>query len=101
MTVEPCSQYGAIMSFVKQIFQVGIVLLLLLAVFGVLLTPDPSDDPAGVTVRLDKVRLLVTSLLVIPAVSLPPLAPTSPILFARAQIATTIAKLDLICTRLC
>jgi hypothetical protein len=53
MTVEPCSQYGAIMAFVKQIFQVGIILLLLLAVFGVLLTPDPSDDPAGVTVRVD------------------------------------------------
>ena len=66
MTGEPCSQYGAIMVFVKQIFQVGIVLLLLLAIFGVLLTPDPSDDPAGVTVRLDKSRLLVTSLLVTP-----------------------------------
>ncbi len=57
-----CSPYGAIMVFVKQIFQVGIVLLLLLAIFGVLLTPDPSDDPAGVMVRLDKSRLLVTSL---------------------------------------
>lgn len=97
MTGDPRSQYGAIMAFVKQTFQVGIVLLLLLAIFGVLLTPDPSDDPAGVTVRLDKSRLLVTSLLV----SLPPLTPTSPILFSRTQVATTIAKLDLICTRLC
>jgi hypothetical protein len=101
MAWNPRSQYGAIMVFVKQAFQVGIIVLVLLAIFGALLTPDPSDDPAGVTVRLDKVRLLVTSLLVIPAVSLPSLAPTSPILFARAQIATTIAKLDLICTRLC
>jgi hypothetical protein len=101
MAWNPRSQYGAIMVFVKQAFQVGIILLVLLAIFGALLTPDPSDDPAGVTVRLDKVRLLVTSLLFIPAVSLPPLAPTSPILFARTQIATTIAKLDLICTRLC
>jgi hypothetical protein len=98
---EPASQYGAIMVFVKQAFQVGIVLLVLLAIFGVLLTPDPSDDPAGVTVRLDKSRLLVTSLLPTPAVSLPTLTPTSPILFSRTQVATTIAKLDLICTRLC
>jgi len=101
MTVEPCSQYGAIMSFVKQIFQVGIVLLLLLAIFGVLLTPDPSDDPAGVTVRLDKGRMLVTSLLVTPSVSPPPLTPTFPIVFSRAQVAMTTAKRDLICTRLC
>jgi hypothetical protein len=95
------SLYGAIMVFVKQAFQVGIVLLLLLAIFGVLLTPDPSDDPAGLTVRPDKGRLLVTSLLVIPAVSLPPLTPASRIIFSGAQIATTIAKRDLICTRLC
>jgi len=101
MAWNPRSRYGAIMVFVKQAFQVGIIVLVLLAIFGALLTPDPSDDPAGVTVRLDKVRLLVTSLLVIPAVSLPPLAPTSLILFSRAQVATTIAKLDLICTRLC
>ena len=101
MTVEPCSQYGAIMAFVKQIFQVGIILLLLLAVFGVLLTPDPSDDPAGVTVRLDKSRMLVTSLLVTPSVSPPPLTPTSPVLFSRVQVAMTTAKRDLICTRLC
>jgi Zn-dependent protease len=101
MAWNPRSQYGAIMVFVKQAFQVGIIVLVLLAIFGALLTPDPSDDPAGVTVRLDKVRLLVTSLFFTPAVSLPPLAPTSPILFARAQSATTIAKLDLICTRLC
>ena len=99
MGLDPRSQYGAIMVFVKQAFQVGIIVLVLLAIFGVLLTPDPSDDPAGVTVRLDKVP--PPPLLFIPAVSLPPLAPTSPILFARAQIATTIAKLDLICTRLC
>lgn len=96
-----CSQYGAIISFVKQPFQVGIVLLVLLAIFGVLLTPDTTDDPAGVTVRLDKSRLLVRSLLVTPAISLPPLTPTSPVLFSRTQVATTIAKLDLICTRLC
>ena len=89
------------MVFVKQAFQVGIVLLVLLAIFGVLLTPDPSDDPAGVTVRLDKSRMLVTSLLVTPAVSLPPLTPTFPILFSRAQLATSTAKRDLICTRLC
>jgi hypothetical protein len=101
MTGEPRSQYGAIMIFVKQTFQVGIVLLLLLAIFGVLLTPDPTDDPAGVTVRMDKSRLLVTSFLVTPAVSLPPLTPTSPILFFRAQVAKTMAKRDLICTRLC
>lgn len=95
------SQYGAIMVFVKQVFQLGIILLVLLATFGVLLTPDPTDDPAGLTVRLDKSSLLVTSLLVTPAVSLPPLAPTLPILFSRAQVFTTIAKRDLICTRLC
>jgi hypothetical protein len=89
------------MVFVKQVFQVGIVLLVLLAIFGVLLTPDPSDDPAGVTVRLDKNRLLVTSHLVTPAVSLPPLTPASRIIFPRAHVATTIAKRDLICTRLC
>ncbi|MGZ4855416.1 MAG: hypothetical protein ACXV8M_10655 [Candidatus Angelobacter sp.] len=85
----------------KQPFQVGIIILLLLAIFGVLLTPDASDDPAGVMVRLEKGRLLVTSLLVTPAVSLPPLAATSPIIFSRAQVPTTIAKRDLICTRLC
>lgn len=99
--IRGASQYGAIMGFVKQTFQVGIILLLLLAVFGVLLTPDPSDDPAGVMVRPDKSRLLVTSLLVTPAVSLPPLTPASRIIFSRAQNATTIAKRDLICTRLC
>jgi len=86
---------------VKQAFQVGVILLVLLATFGVLLTPDPTDDPAGVTVRLDKNRLLVTSLLATPAVSLPPLAPTLPILFSRMQVAPTTAKRDLICTRLC
>ena len=85
----------------KQTFQVGIILLVLLAIFGVLLTPDPTDDPAGVTVRLDKNRLLVTSLLVTPAISLPALTPASPILFSRAQVATTMAKRDLICSRLC
>jgi Zn-dependent protease len=95
------SPYGAIMVFVKQTFQVGIVLLLLLAIFGVLLTPDPSDDPAGVMVRLDKSRLLVTSLLVTPAVPLPPITLTSRIVFSRAQVASTTAKRDLICTRLC
>ena len=96
-----CFSYGAMMGFVKQAFQVGIVLLVLLAIFGVLLTPDPTDDPAGVTVRLDKSRLLVTSLLVTPAVSLPPLTSASPVLFSRTQVATTIAKRDLTCTRLC
>jgi len=88
------------MVFVKQIFQVGIVLLLLLAIFGVLLTPDPSDDPAGVMVRLDKSRLLVTSL-VAPAVPLPPITPTFRIMFSSAQVGSTIAKRDLICARLC
>jgi len=86
---------------VKQIFQVGIILLLLLAIFGVLLTPDTSDDPAGIMVRLDKSRLLVTSLLVTPAVPLPPITPTSRIMFSSAQVATTVAKRNLICTRLC
>jgi len=89
------------MVFVKQTFQVGVILLVLLAIFGVLLTPDPTDDPAGVTVRLDNNRLLVTSLLVTPAISLPALTPASQIKFSRAQVATTMAKLDLICTRLC
>jgi hypothetical protein len=89
------------MGFVKQAFQVGIVLLLLLAIFGVLLTPDPSDDPAGVMVRLDKSRLLVTSLLVTPAVSPPPITPTSRIMLPSAHVASTAAKRDLICTRLC
>ncbi|HET9165293.1 MAG TPA: hypothetical protein VFP11_04805 [Candidatus Angelobacter sp.] len=101
MTVEPCFRYGAIMVFMKQTFQIGIILLLLLAIFGVLLTPDPSDDPAGVTVRLDKSRMLVTSLLVTPSVSPSPLMPTFPILFSRAQVAMTTTKRDLICTRLC
>jgi hypothetical protein len=101
MTVEPCFRYGAIMVFMKQTFQIGIILLLLLAIFGVLLTPDPSDDPAGVTVRLDKSRMLVTPLLVTPSVCLSPLTPTFPILFSRAQVAMTTAKRDLICTRLC
>ena len=101
MTVEPCFRYGAIMVFMKQIFQIGIILLLLLAIFGVLLTPDPSDDPAGVTVRLDKSRMLVISLLVTPSGSPSPLTPTFPILFSRAQVAMTTAKRDLICTRLC
>ena len=100
MTVEPCFRYGAIMVFMKQIFQIGIILLLLLAIFGVLLTPDPSDDPAGVMVRLDKSRLLVTSL-VAPAVPLPPATATSRITFSDAQVASTTAKRDLICTRLC
>lgn len=94
------SSYGAIMVFVKQTFQVGIVLLLLLAVFGVLLTPDPTDDPAGVMVRLDKSRLLVTSL-VTPTAPLPPITQTSRIIFSSAQVASTTAKRDLICTRLC
>ena len=89
------------MGFVKQIFQVGIVLLLLLAIFGVLLTPDPSDDPAGVTVWVDKSRMLLTSLLVTPSVPSPPLTPTFPIVFSRAPVAMTTAKRDLICTRLC
>jgi len=89
------------MVFVKQTFQVGVILLVLLAIFGVLLTPDPTDDPAGVTVQVDKNRLLVTSLLVTPAISLPALTPASRIIFSRAQVATTMAKLDLICTRLC
>ena len=88
------------MGFVKQIFQVGIVLLLLLAIFGVLLTPDPSDDPAGVMVRLDKSRLLVTSLIA-PAVPLPPLRSSSRIVFSSTQVGSTIAKRDLTCTRLC
>jgi hypothetical protein len=88
------------MAFVKQIFQVGIVLLLLLAIFGVLLTPDPSDDPAGVMVRLDKSRLLVTSLIA-PAVPLPPIRPSFQIMFSSTQVASTIAKRDLTCTRLC
>jgi hypothetical protein len=98
---EACSQYGAIMGYVKQTFLIGIILLVLLAIFGVLLTPDPTDDPAGVTVRLDKNRLLVTSLLVAPAISLPALTPASRIIFSRVQVATTMAKLDLICSRLC
>lgn len=101
MTRAPRSQYGAIIVFVKQVFQLGIVLLVLLAIFGVLLTPDPTDDPAGVTVRLDKSRLLVPTLLVTPAVSLRPLTPTSLPLFSPMQVATTVAKLDLICTRIC
>jgi hypothetical protein len=86
---------------VKRAFQVGVILLVLLATFGVLLTPDPTDDPAGVTVRLDKNRILVTSLLATPAVSLPPLAPALPILFSRMQVTPTTTKRDLICTRLC
>ena len=94
-------RYGCIMVLVRQQLQAGIILLLLLAIFGVLLTPDPSDDPAGVMARLDKSRLLVTSLFVTPAISLPPLAAISPVLFSRMQVPTTIAKLDLICTRLC
>lgn len=85
----------------KQLLQVGIIVLLLLTIFGVVLTPDPSDDPAGVVVRLQKDRLLVTSFPVTQAVSLPPLAATSPIVFPRAQSPSAIAKLDLICTRLC
>ena len=92
--------YGAIMAFVKQIFHVGVLLLLLLAIFGALLTPDPSDDPAGVMVRLDKSRLLVTSL-VAPAVPAPPITPTFQIMVSGAQVASTIAKRDLTCTRLC
>ena len=88
------------MAFVKQIFHVGIVLLLLLAIFGVLLTPDPSDDPAGVMGRLDKSRLLVTSL-VAPAVPLPRITATSRIMFSGAQVTSSTAKRDLICTRLC
>ena len=88
------------MASVKQFLQVGIVLLLLLAIFGVLLTPDPSDDPAGAMGRLDKSRLLVTSL-VAPAVPLPPITATHRIIFSDAQVASTTAKRDLICTRLC
>jgi hypothetical protein len=86
---------------VRQYLHAGIILLLLLAIVGVLLTPDPSDDPAGVMARLEKSRLFVTSLFVTPAISLPPLAASSPIVFFRRQVPTTIAKLDLICTRLC
>ena len=89
------------MVLVKQAFHVGIILLMLLAIFGVLLTPDASDDPAGVTIRQDKSRLLITSLLVTPAISVRALMPTSPILFSRAQVVTTMAKRDLICIRLC
>jgi hypothetical protein len=89
------------MGFVKQYLHVGIVILLLLAVFGVLLTPDTSDDPAGVMVRLDKGRLLVAPALVTQVVSLPPLVPASPIMFSRTHLSTSVAKLDLICSRLC
>ena len=89
------------MTFVKQYLHVGIVILLLLAVFGVLLTPDTSDDPAGVMVRLDKGRLLVSSVLVTQVVPLPPLVPASPIMFSRTHLSTSVAKLDLICSRLC
>ncbi len=85
----------------KQYLQLGIIVLLLLAVFGVLLTPDTSDDPAGVTVRLEKGRLLVAPVLVAQVVSLPPLAATAPILFSRTHVPTSVAKLDLICSRLC
>jgi hypothetical protein len=85
----------------KQLLQAGVIVLLLLTISGVLLTPDPSDDPAGVMVRLEKRHLLVISLLVAQAVFLPALAVTRSIVFSRAQILPTTAKLDLICARLC
>lgn len=85
----------------KQLFQAGVIVLLLLTICGVLLTPDPSDDPTVVTVRLEKGRLLVTSLLVTQTILLPSLLATSPIVFSRAQVFSTITKLDLICTRIC
>ena len=88
------------MSFVKQYLHVGIVILLLLAVFGVLLTPDTSDDPAGM-VRLDKGRLLAAPVLVAQLVSLPPLVQASPMMFSRTHLSTSVAKLDLICSLLC
>jgi hypothetical protein len=89
------------MILVNRHLQLGIIVLLLLAIFGVLLTPDPSDDPAGMMARLEKGRLLVTSLFVAHAVSLPPLGATSPVMFSRTQAPIQIAKLDLGCIRLC
>jgi hypothetical protein len=89
------------MILVNRHLQLGIIVLLLLAIFGVLLTPDPSDDPAGVMARLEKSRLLVTSLFVAQAVSLPPLVAASPVMFSRTQAPIQIAKLDLICIRIC
>src|ERR1051325_11183287 len=95
-----CSLEGAIMASVKQFLQVGIVLLLLLAFFGVLLTPDPSDDPAGDMVRLDKSRLLVTSLIA-PAVPRPPIRLSFQIMFSITKVPATIPKRHRTCTRLC
>ncbi len=89
------------MALVKQYLQLVIIVLLLLAVFGVLLTPDTNDDPAGVMVRLEKGRLLAAPVLITQIVSLPPLAATTPILFSRTHVSTSVAKLDLICSRLC
>ena len=60
-----------------------------------------NDDPAGVTVRLEKGRLLVAPVLITQVVSLPPLAATTPILFSLTHVSTSVAKLDLICSRLC
>jgi hypothetical protein len=88
------------MARVKQLLQFGIIIVLLLAIFGVLLTPSPDDDPAGVTVRLQKERVLLTSLLITQPASLPVLASTSPITFSRTLV-PAIARLDLICVRLC
>jgi hypothetical protein len=82
----------------RQLLQVGIIVLLLLAIFGVVLTPDPGDGPAGV-VRLEKGGLPVSSHLAIAAV-VPCLAATS-LLFSLAQVPRTVARLDLICSRLC
>jgi nitrate reductase gamma subunit len=100
-STQSAAEYGAIMILVNRHFQLGVIVLLLLAIFGVLLTPDPSDDPAGVMARLEKGRLLVTSLFVAHAVSLPPLGATSPVMFSRTQVPIQIAKFDLICIRLC
>ena len=84
----------------KQYLHVGIVILLLLAVFGVLLTPDTSDDPTGM-VRLNKGRLIVAPVLEAQLLSLPYLVPASPIMFSRMHFSTSVAKLDLLCSRLC
>lgn len=85
----------------KQLLQAGVIVLLLLTICGVLLTPDSSDDPTVVTVRFEKGRHLVPSLLFTQTIFLAPLVGTPLIVFSRAQVSTTIAKLDLICTRLC
>jgi hypothetical protein len=86
---------------VKRLFQGGIIVLLLLAIFGVLLTPDPGDDPTGIVARLEKGRAFVTLLPV--AHTVPLLLLTAPCLavFFRPLSPKMIAKLDLICTRLC